>query len=101
MKPKSTKASVRYPQTDNLAFRSLAQTAKDGIICADMNGHITFFNTAAEEMFGYSSNEILGKSLQRLMPQKYRKKHADGLKRFLTSAKPKLIGRTVELGGRR
>ncbi len=48
-------------------FRSLAQTASDAIINTDPKGHIVFWNTAAERIFGYGQDEILGRPLSEII----------------------------------
>lgn len=57
-------------------YRTIVETSNDGIISVDEKGKITFLNKSAERMFCYTEGELLGKSLEVLMPQKYRKKHA-------------------------
>lgn len=41
-------------------FRALVESATDGIVLADQNGHIIWWNGAAERMFGYNKQEALG-----------------------------------------
>jgi PAS domain S-box-containing protein len=80
-------------------FRALAGTATDAIVSADSLGNIVYFNEAAEQIFGYSSSEVAGKSLTLLMPERFRQPHRDGLLRYLSSREPKVLGKTVELAG--
>jgi diguanylate cyclase (GGDEF)-like protein/PAS domain S-box-containing protein len=49
-------------------FRDLAETASDGIIMADMQGSIAYFNRSAEQMFGYCRNQVLGQAVETLIP---------------------------------
>jgi diguanylate cyclase (GGDEF)-like protein/PAS domain S-box-containing protein len=48
-------------------FRDLAETANDGIIMADTQGNIAYFNRAAERMFGYYRDQILGQPVEMLI----------------------------------
>jgi PAS domain S-box-containing protein len=82
-------------------FRSVAQTANDAIVSANGRGEITFLNSAAEQVFGYSAREVVGKPLTLLMPERFRQAHRQGLKRFISTGEARVIGRTVELAGRR
>jgi PAS domain S-box-containing protein len=84
---------------DDIGFRALAETATDAIICADAYGRITYWNGAARENFGYTSEEAVGQPLTMIMPERFRFSHEDGLDRYLATGKPKLIGRPVELAG--
>ncbi len=82
-------------------FRSLAETANDAILSADSQGNIVYFNRAAERIFGYFSKEIIGQPLTLLMPERFRNLHRQGIDRFLRTGETRVIGRTVELVGRR
>jgi diguanylate cyclase (GGDEF)-like protein/PAS domain S-box-containing protein len=47
-------------RTSRQRFQSIASTSPDAIVCADANGVIDFWNSAAEHIFGYSANEAIG-----------------------------------------
>ena len=82
-------------------FRAVAETAIAGIVSADSTGHIIYLNPAAEQMFGYAAAEAVGRPLTLLMPERFRDAHAWGLARFLATGESRVIGKTVELAGRR
>jgi PAS domain S-box-containing protein len=82
-------------------FRGIAEAAPDAIISADGGGNITYFNHGAERMFGYGGSEVTGQPLTLLMPERLRHAHQEGLKRFLSTGKGDVIGKTVELVGTR
>jgi PAS domain S-box-containing protein len=82
-------------------LRALAQTAVDAIVSADSRGNIIFFNRAAEQIFGYSAADMMGKSLTLLMPERFQTPHERGLVRFLETGVPIAIGKTLELAGRK
>ena len=55
---------LEFEQTANqVRFENIAATSPDGIICADVEGRITFWNAAAERLLGYSAAEAVGQSL--------------------------------------
>lgn len=83
---------------DNLYMR-LIQAGRDAIVVADVDGRIIIFNRASEELFGYSANEVVGKEVAILMPEEYRKRHSEGLKRFISTGIPKVMGQILELEG--
>ncbi|PHS78596.1 MAG: hypothetical protein COB59_06315 [Rhodospirillaceae bacterium] len=74
----------------------------DGIITSDDQGKIQVFNFAAEKIFGYSSSEILGKSINTLMPKADSLAHDGYLKKFTNtvSNSGKVVGFSREVLGR-
>ncbi|HEX7540904.1 MAG TPA: PAS domain S-box protein, partial [Anaerolineales bacterium] len=82
-------------------FRTLAETANDAIINIDRDGHIVFWNRAAESMFGYSADEVNGKPLDMVMPDGFRTAHQHGLQRVVLTGETHLMGTTVEVSGLR
>ena len=82
-----------------MRFRAVAQSSNDAIIIGDQGGHILFWNSGAETIFGYDSDEVVGKSLTLLMPDRYRTPHEHGIARFSTTGETRILGKTVELHG--
>jgi len=82
-------------------FRAVSESANDAIVSVDADGNVFFWNNAATEMFGYSFAEMMGASLTRIIPEKLRKAHKQGMENFLSTGEPKVIGHTVELVGLR
>ena len=82
-------------------FKTVAESATDGIVTTDDNGNILFFNKILKTLFGYSTEELSGKSLTMLMPDKFRKGYLNELKNYKTSGKHNLLGKTVQTTGLR
>lgn len=82
-------------------FQAVAETANDAVVSADSHGDIIYFNPAAERIFGYSADEATGQPLTLLMPEQFRAAHCEGLTRFQATGEAHVIGKTVELVGRR
>ena len=82
-------------------YRNLVQSALDAIISIDSVGKVILFNKAAEQMFGYSAKEVIGQDPTVLMPEQYKEKHANGIKRFFGTGKTTIIGKTSEMEGLR
>ena len=82
-------------------FRSVAQSATDAIIVAISEDNIVSWNNAAQTIFDYGEEEALGKSLTFLMPERFHDSHRRGLRRFLSTGKSVVVGKTVELVGRK
>ncbi|HXA02556.1 MAG TPA: PAS domain S-box protein [Cytophagaceae bacterium] len=78
-------------------FQTVAQTATDAIVIANHLSGIIFFNKKAQEIFQYTEEEIIGKNLTILMHERYKEAHRNGVKRFLATEKPKLIGHVIEI----
>ncbi|ROZ75442.1 PAS domain S-box protein [Ramlibacter sp. WS9] len=72
------------PDFDNSAARltGLLDSAMDAIIMADHEQNIVLYNRAAESIFGWSSAEMIGQPLTRLIPERYRAGHAEHVERF-------------------
>jgi PAS domain S-box-containing protein len=78
-------------------FRSVADSAVDAIISTTSDDKIVFWNNGASNIFGYTEDEVLGKSVTMLIPPSLREAHQRGRKRFLETGIPKIIGKKVEL----
>ena len=80
-------------------LRALTQSANDGIISTDQADRIIYWNDAAERMFGYTAEQIMGKPLTTIIPQHAREAHTRGLQRIASTGTSKVIGKTVEGSG--
>jgi len=81
-------------------FRKIAASANDAIILIDRGGKIYFWNQAAERMFGYPSQETIGKEYVRLIiPSRLRNYFRKGFDQFVKTGKVPFVGRIFELDG--
>jgi len=85
----------------NTRMRAIVDLAVDGIISIDKRGTILGFNPAAEKMFGYAANEVIGKNVTMLMPEQYRLRHTAALKRYVEEGSYTILNQRVEMEGRR
>ena len=69
-------------QRSEAKFSGIVSIAADAIISVDTNQRITVFNEGAEQIFGYSKQEMIGTSLERLLPDRYRTKHRTSFAAF-------------------
>ena len=77
---------------------AILDAALDCIITIDHEGRVIEFNPAAERTFGYPRNEIVGRQLaDAIIPPALRKKHRQGMARYLATGETRLIGRRVEM----
>ncbi|HDM67115.1 MAG TPA: PAS domain S-box protein, partial [Thermoplasmatales archaeon] len=79
--------------------RVIGESARDAIIMLDYNGNICYWNKAAEEMFGYKEEEVIGRNLYGLItPNSLGEKHVEAFSRFQETGKlTTLAGRTLEV----
>lgn len=82
-------------------YRALAQSANESIVTADSAGTIVGWNPAAETSFGYTADEIIGRPLALLIPERYLEGHLAGMERMRSGGERRLIGKTVEMTGLR
>jgi len=65
----------------------------DGCILINRRGVITFFNTSAEKLWGYTRREVLGKPIKILMPEQVGRQHDEYLKNYLATGEAKILGK--------
>jgi two-component system sensor kinase FixL len=82
-------------------WRAIVDSAVDGIIVIDAHGRVEAFNPAAERLFGYVAEEVLGRNVDMLMPSPYREEHDTYLARYLATGRARIIGTGRELQGLR
>ena len=63
--------------------RALLGTSSDAIIAADKDGIVRFWNPGAERIFGYTSEDAIGQSLDIIIPERLRKRHWDGYQQVM------------------
>ncbi len=79
-------------------LRAITDSARDAVIMMDSTGTISFWNPAAETIFGYPGEEALGQNLHYLIaPERYHEAYAKASPQFQRFGTGKAIGDTVEL----
>jgi PAS domain S-box-containing protein len=82
-------------------FRELLEAAPDAIIEVDREGRIVLLNRVSENMFGYSREELLGRSVDLLIPQDLRARHAEHRQRYWNTPSTRPMGSGLMLQGKR
>jgi two-component system sensor kinase FixL len=99
-----TEAAIRAEQKlrdSEERIRGILHTAVEGIITIDARGIMESVNPAAEKMFGYKQEELIGRNVSMLMPSPYREEHDGYLTNYLNTNRPKIIGIGREVVGQR
>ena len=71
-------------------FRAVVDSAYDAIVTIDEQHRIKLFNRAAENLFGYTSAEMLGQRIEMLLPEKFRAHHSQHIRQFADSLQTSL-----------
>ncbi len=80
-------------------YRTVVETASDGIITIDAKSNILFFNPAAEQIFGYRADEITGRKITVLMPEVLGNRHTMSLQEYLETGQKHMPWTGIELTG--
>ena len=86
--------------TSDHRLAGIINSAMDGIITVDEQQNIILFNAAAEKVFGYPASEVMGQSLDRLIPARFRHGHQQHVEEFgKTQATKRRMGRLDAIYG--
>ena len=95
------KNAERILKENSQHTQAILDNVVDGVITIDGQGIISTFNRAAQRIFGYTANEIIGENVSKLMPEPYRSKHDSYLKNYQNSGIKHTIGMDREVAGQR
>ena len=76
-------------------FRAIVEQAPDAIIFADREGTIRVWNRGAEVIFGYAADEVLGSSLDVIIPERLRRAHWEGFRRAVDTGQTRYADRVM------
>jgi len=82
-------------------YHQLVDTAPDGVVVTDAQGRILLANRNMEAMFGYPAEELVGRPVECLMPERYRARHEAHRDSMVESWRPRAMGKVADLVGMR
>jgi len=82
-------------------FRSLLESAPDPIVIVDGEGRIVLVNQETERVFGYAREELLGRPVELLLPERFRGDHVRDRARYQAAPRTRTMGQGMELPARR
>ena len=94
------KEMLQHKRTE-AKFMGLLESAPDAMVITNLEGKITMVNAQTETIFGYEREEILGKEVEVLIPQRFHHRHVNHRKGYVTHPKVRSMGHGMELYGRR
>ena len=91
------KAAEEAVQANEEKFKALLDSAPDAMIIVNREGRIELINAQTEKLFGYTRDELLGKGMDILVPERFRAKHGGHRQGFFYSPKTREMGAGLEL----
>jgi diguanylate cyclase (GGDEF)-like protein/PAS domain S-box-containing protein len=85
--------SEREAQDRHRALESMMANVADGMMMLEADGTIRSWNAAAQRLFGYSAEEVVGRNLSMLVPEELREANLAATRRFVATGESKVIGR--------
>jgi PAS domain S-box-containing protein len=82
-------------------FRQVVEAAPNGMLMVGPDGNIVLVNAMMEKLFGYRQEEMLGRPVEMLVPERFRKQHSDHRDSFFAAPQDRYVGAGRDLFGRR
>lgn len=80
-------------------FQLVVDSSPNGVVMVDRRGIIVLVNREIERLFGYTRDELIGQSIERLVPERFRNSHPDMRQGFLASPQARAMGAGRDLFG--
>jgi two-component system sensor kinase FixL len=100
-KPTSVADALQALGLNEARWQAVLDSVQDAIISIDQRGTVTLFNRAAERIFGYAADAVVGRNVTMLMPPPYHDEHAQYVERYERTGVAKAIGRIRDVHARR
>jgi PAS domain S-box-containing protein len=81
-----------------ILYRSVIESSPDAFVAADEEGRIVDWSPRAEQLFGWRAGEAMGQPLhETIIPPAYRELHVEGMRRFMRTGEPRVMGRVMRM----
>ncbi len=80
------------PVASEAKFRALLEAAPDAMMIHSADGRIQIVNAQAEKLFGYDREELIGRTMELLMPERFRRRHVQHRKTYTPESPPRPMG---------
>jgi len=94
-------AYLRQSQRLAVKFGGLLEAAPDAMVIMNKDGRLVLVNSQAERLFGYRRQELLGATVELLVPERFRADHPAHRHGYFVDPRPRPMGRGLDLSGRR
>ena len=84
-----------------IRHHTLLNTLNDALITIDRQGYVLTFNQAAETVFGYSADEVIGQKVNMLMPEPHSVEHDKYMNRYINTGRKRIVGTDREVMAQR
>ncbi|MBE9126549.1 MULTISPECIES: PAS domain S-box protein [unclassified Coleofasciculus] len=91
---KQTEEALRESESK---FRAFLEAASEAVIVTNARSEIIVFNAKAEDLFGYNRTEVLGRTVEFLMPQRFRQNHTQHREHYRANPSKRSMGKTQNL----
>jgi PAS domain S-box-containing protein len=88
---------INHAQLTNDDLADLVRQLADAVVVADSDGVITFWNNAATRIFGWSATEAVGRSLDLIIPERFRERHWAGYRNTMATGHTSYGDRLLEV----
>jgi two-component system, LuxR family, sensor kinase FixL len=89
---------LKHSLEDLDTYELLFEHAPDSVVMIDQFNTIRFWNKKSEEIFGWTSETVIGKNTSEVMiPPRFREAHNNGMKRFLSTGEVRVLNKTIEV----
>lgn len=89
--------SVEYPEL----YRDIVRHLPDALVVSDAEGTVRHANNRAGSLFGCAPDQLVGRPLHDLMPERFRRQHTEGFRRYVETRHARLFGTPIRVSARR